>query len=680
MSFNERILEEAMDTSVPLLERIKFLGIFSSNLDEFFRVRVAGLTRLTQYGAKSLEDFGAAPEEVLKQVEAIAIRQNKIFEEAYQDILAELAQRDIFIINERQLTEEQSVFVKNYFRNFVRPKLMPIVLDQVKSLPNLRDQSIYLAICLTKKKQPKSKKYSLIELPPDLPSRFVELPKERKEQYLMLVDDVIRFGLNDVFGVFGYKSYDAYTIKLTRDAELDMDDDMWDSYPRKIAKSLKQRKGGKPIRFIYDAAMPEELLSLLTRKLRLGKSAILLAGGRYHNFRDFMHFPDLNTKGLRYPAMETLSHPGINRQERMHKSIREKDVLIHFPYHSFDHVIDFLRESSIDPKVVSVRLTIYRAARNSSVLNALINAARNGKEVTAVLELQARFDEEANISWGNRLAEEGVRVIYGVPGLKVHAKLGLITRREKEENVRYAIIGTGNFNEETAKIYIDHFLFTHDRKITREVLEIFKFYETNYRVTSFKHLMVAPFDLRKKLIRLIKTEIKNARKKQEAYITIKINNLVDQEIIECLYKASQAGVKIRLIVRSMFSLVPGIAGISDNIEAIRIVDRFLEHSRIFVFCNGGKPKYYIGSADLMPRNLDRRVESLTPINDPGLQEELKTVLEMQWRDNAKARLIGPNGENKKRRIDERQEFRSQWEVYRYLGSWPQALAGVVEKK
>lgn len=671
LSFNGRILQEAMDSSVPLLERIKFLGIFSSNLDEFFRVRVAVLSRLMRFGKGTVDEYGLSPADILKQVQAITIRQNKIFEEAYQDILTELAQRDIYIINERQLTEQQKLYVKSYFRSYIRPKLMPIMIDQVKSLPILRDQSIYLAIALTKKKNPNTKRYALMELPQNLPSRFVELPREKKEQYLMLMDDVVRFGLNDIFGVFGYKTFDAYTIKLTRDAELDMDDDTWDSYPKKISKSLKQRKGGKPVRFIYDVAMPQELLTLLSRKLHLGKSAILVAGGRYHNFRDFMSFPELDTKGLRYPAMEALSHPSINRQERLHKSIRQRDVLIHFPYHSFDYVIDFLREASIDPKVSSIRITIYRAARNSNVLNALINAARNGKEVTAVLELQARFDEEANISWGNMLSEEGVRVIYGVPGLKVHAKLCLISRREKEDTVRYAVIGTGNFNEETARIYFDHCLFTSDRKITREVLEIFKFYETNYRVSHFKQLLVAPFDLRKKLLRLIKNEIKIAGKKQEAFITLKVNNLVDPEMIEYLYKASRAGVKVRLIVRSMFSLLPGVPGVSENIEAIRIVDRYLEHSRIFVFGNGGKPKYFIGSADLMPRNLDRRVEALVPISDPGLQAELKTVLDMQWQDNIKATVMDNKGENKKRDKGTTPEFRSQSEISRFLGSWPQ---------
>jgi polyphosphate kinase len=674
MSFNERILKEARDVNVPLLERIKFMGIFSSNQDEFFRVRVALLTRLVEYGEGLADEYGGPAEDILKQVQLKAMSQNKLFEETYQDILAELAQRNIYIINERQLTEEQKTFVRSYFRRFVRPKLMPIMLDQVGPLENLKDQSIYLALSLTKKKDPKVKKYSLIELPQELPSRFVELPRDRNDQYLMLVDDVVRFGLNDIFGAFGFKSYEAYTIKLTRDAELDMDHDMWDSFPKKIAKSLKQRKGGMPVRFIYDAAMPEALLALLTKKLRLGKSAILLAGGRYHNFRDFMSFPNLNTKGLQYPAMEVLTHPGIDRHERLHKSVRRRDILIHCPYQNFDYIIDFLREASIDPKVQSIRLTIYRAAKNSSVLNALINAARNGKEVTVVLELQARFDEEANISWGNRLTEEGVRVIYGVPGLKVHAKLGLITRREKSESVRYAMIGTGNFNEETAKFYFDHYLLTDDKRITKDVYEIFKFYETNYRLSHFKELLVAPFDMRKKILRLIKAETKNARKKQEAWIFIKVNNLVDPGIIENLYKASQAGVKIKLIVRSMFSLVPGIPGISDNIEAIRIVDRYLEHSRIFSFCNGSKPKYYIGSADLMARNLDNRVEALTPIYDEGINAELQSILDMQWQDNVAARKIGSKGENLKREKAGAQDFRSQQGIYRYLGSWPQLIA------
>jgi len=671
LSFNERILEEARDPSVPLLERIRFLGIFSNNLDEFFRVRVAVLNRLIRMGGNPKDESGATVSSIHKQIEAIIIRQNKAFEGAFQDILTGLAQDDIFILNEKQLSEEQSIFVKNYFRTHVRPKLMPIMFDQVGKLPLLRDQSIYLAVALSKKKLPAKANYALIVLPSGLPSRFVELPRERKERYLMLLDDVIRFGLNDIFGVFGYKSEGAFTIKLTRDAELEMDNDVWDSYPKKIAKSLKGRKGGKPVRFIYDAAIPKDLLTLLIKKLRLGKSAILLAGGRYHNFRDFMNFPDFNMKALKYPAMEPLSHPGINREGRLLKSIRERDVLIHFPYHSFGYIIDFLREGSIDPKVISMHLTIYRVARNSNVLNALINAVRNGKEVSVVLELQARFDEETNIEWGNRLADEGVKVIYGVPGLKVHSKLALLVRREKKQNVRYAIVGTGNFNEDTARSYLDHCLITKDKNITKEVHDVFKFYESNYQISKNDYLLVSPFNLRKKIIQLIKTEINNARKNKPAYIDIKANNLVDREVIDYLYKASQAGVKVRLIVRSMFSLVPGVPQISENIEAIRIVDRFLEHSRIFVFCNGGKPKYYIGSADLMPRNLDRRVEVLTPILDPGIREELRTVFEMQWKDNVKSRRISQVNGNIKCDKAGKAEFQSQWEIYRYLGSWPQ---------
>lgn len=671
LSFNERILDEARDRSVPLLERIKFLGIFSSNLDEFFRVRVATLNRLVQYGGNARDASGDAASQILKKIESIIIRQNKAYEEAYQDILTDLAAKDIYIINEKQLTDEQSIFVKNYFRMNVRPNLMPIMLDVVKKLPLLRDQSIYLAIALGKNGDSKNCKYALMEMPSDLNSRFVELPRSNKDRYLMLIDDVIRFGLDSIFGVFGFQSFGAYTIKLTRDAELEMDNDVWDSYPKKIAKSLRGRKVGKLVRFIYDSAMPKELLQLLTKRLRLGKSAILLAGGRYHNFKDFMNFPGFDLKELKYPAMEPLSHPELNRQERLVKSIRKKDVLMNFPFHSFGYVIDFLREASIDPKVTAIRLTIYRAARNSSVLNSLINAARNGKDVSVVLELQARFDEEANISWGDRLSDEGVKVIYGVPGLKVHAKLGLVVRREKRQLVRYAMIGTGNFNEDTGKLYIDHCLFTKEKKITKEVHDIFKFYETNYNVSTFKNLLVSPFNMRKRMIQMIKTETAHAQKNQEAYIFIKVNNLVDPEIIRHLYQASQAGVKIRLIVRSMFSLVPGIPGISENIEAIRIVDRFLEHTRVFIFCNGGKPRYYIGSADLMPRNLDRRVEVLTPVTDPALQKELGTSVDIQWRDNVKARRIGSKGENIKIDSFNSGEFRSQVEIYRYLGSWPQ---------
>ena len=455
-------------------------------------------------------------------------------------------------------------------------------------------------------------------------------------------------------------------IKLTRDAELDLDNDVRISYLEKISKSVKLRKTATPVRFIYDDTMPEELLTLLIKKLRLRERDALIPGRRYHNFKHFISFPKVGSRELLNEQFPPLPNPYINSNKGLMSSMRRRDIILHYPYHSFYNMIDLLREAAIDPDVKSIKMTLYRVAKKSNVINALINAVKNGKSVTVVVELQARFDEEANIFWTQRLEEEGAKVILGVPGLKVHTKLCLITRKENGKNVQYAHIGTGNFNEDTTDLFCDDSLFTVDKRLTNEVFKVFRFYENNQDIKSFKHLLVSPFTMRKKIYSFIDTEIKNAKNGKKAYCFLKMNNLSDQGIIDKLYEASQAGVKIRLIVRSVFSALPNVKGMSENIEAIGIVDRFLEHSRVFIFCNGGKERYYISSADLMTRNLDHRSEVACPIYDKEIQRELRDMLEIQWQDNTKARILKGRQINTYKRKPRGQKHRAQYEIYNYL--------------
>ena len=613
---------------------------------------------------------GLNPDAILKEMQSIVLEQNSRFETVYEEILEALAKEKIYIINENHLNRGQGEFVRRYFQQKVRPKLIPIMMDQVDKFPEMREQCIYLAVHLIRHNDSPKTKHALIEVPTDVLPRFLILPQSGRRRYIILLDDVIRFNLEDIFSIFRFDEFRAYTVKLTRDSELDIDDDMSQSMIKKLSKSLKQRKRGNPVRFIYDAEMPKSLLNIFIEGLNLSDEDALIPGGRYHNFKDFMNFPDFKSNHLQYETILPLPHHDIDRQKSLMKTIDERDILIHYPYQSFHYVIDFLREASIDPKVSSIKFTLYRVAKYSSVINALINAVRNGKSVVVVLELQARFDEEANIYWANKLKEEGVKVIYGVPGLKVHSKLCLVTRKKKGGVSRYAIIGTGNYNENTARIYSDHSLFTADKRLTGDVSKIFDFFENNYNISTFKNLIVAPFDLRKKINKFIKNEIKNAQEGQEAYIFLKANNLVDSKIIKHLYTASQAGVKIKLIVRSMFSLIPGIEGVSENIQAISIVDKFLEHSRIFMFCNGGDEKIFISSADIMPRNLDRRVEVTCPIYDVNIKRELKTFLDIQWKDNVKARILNEPLDNQFRPGDSFRHVRTQWDIYDFLQKHP----------
>lgn len=662
LSFNERVLQEASKKEVPLLERLKFLGIYSNNLDEFFRVRVAILRRLSMIGQLELAE-GGNPDEILDKIEDIVIDQSRRFEEIYNQLLNELASENIFIVNEKQLSPSQGDYVTDYFKREVRPLIMPIILKKSLPMPALRDDAIYLAVDMKKNKK---SEYALIEIPTDPLSRFIIIPSEDNKTYIILLEDVIRYELNDIFYMFKYHKISSYIFKLTRDAELDLDDDVAESYLRLIAKSVLKRLNSKLVRFVYDKEIPESFLLFLLQKLDFNKDDVIIGGGRIHNFKDFMDFPLIGDDHLYYRNLEPLKHKYIVPGQTILKTIAQKDILFHFPYHSFFHFIDLLREASIDPKVTEIKMTGYRMAPNSNVINALINAARNGKKVIVVLELRARFNEQENIQYGNLLNKENVKVILGVPGLKVHSKLCLISRKEDKQLKRYACVGTGNFNEDTSRIFSDQLLCTADPNIASEVNKVFDFFEANYNIGKFNHLLVSPFTMRKKIIRMIKQETSNARAGKEAKIFIKCNNLVDPDIIYRLYEAARSGVNIRLNVRGMFSLYPESDDDTYSIPSIGMIDRYLEHSRIYYFHNAGKEKLYISSSDLMSRNLDRRVEVAAPIYNKEIREELIHFLNLQWQDNSASRILDNELNNRIRHYDDLPKIRSQITFYEYL--------------
>jgi len=666
LSFNARVLQEADDPNVPLIERLRFLGIFSNNRDEFFRVRVATIRRMAKWPNKAKAALGEDPDVLLEQIQKIVLRQQKKFDLMYESILRELKKENILFVNEKQLSEEQGVFVRSYFHEHIYPFLFPIIIDTAPRFPYLKDKSSYLTIRLVENAKERRWKYALVELPTDATSRFLILPVKDGIQRVILLDDVIRYCLKDVFNTFNFESIEAYAIKLTRDAELDIDSDVSKSWMEKISRSVKMRKKGQPVRLTYDQEIPADLLRFIQKKIKLNEPEYLTPGGRYHNFKDFINFPYLGNMRLRYPVHQQLDHPLLANQQSLFKAIRRQDILLSYPYQSFHHIIDLLREASIDPNVHSIRITLYRAAKNSGIINALVNAVKNGKHVTAVVEIQARFDEEANINYASSLQEEGVQVIFGVPGLKVHSKLILITRKEGGKMIQYAHLGTGNFNEQTAKIYCDHSLLTCDKKITGEVAKLFSFYQDNFRTGTYKRLFVSPFNMRKKFIQLINKEIENAEAGRPAYMILKMNSLVDQEMIRKLYQASGASVKIILIVRGICSLVPGLKGYSENIEVISIVDKFLEHSRIFVFANGGDEKYYLSSADWMFRNLDNRSEVAVPVLDKQLKSQLKQYLLIQLNDNTKARIVNKDQDNKFVTQINGHRIRSHEDIYRWI--------------
>jgi polyphosphate kinase len=662
LSFNERLLQEASKKEVPLFERLKFLGIYSNNLDEFFRVRVAILRRLALIGQVELAEIGN-PNDVLEQVEKIVIDHSKRFEDIYHEILSELAKENIYIINENQLTPLQGEFVTEYFKHEVRPLIMPVILRKNVPMPSLRDDAIYLAVDMRKNKK---SEYAIIEVPTDTLSRFIIIPSVEGKTYIILLEDVIRYELNDIFYMFNYNHISSHVFKLTRDAELDLDEDVGESYLKLIAKGVLKRMNSKLVRFVYDKEIPENFLLFLLERLNFNKDDVVIGGGRIHNFKDFMDFPMLGDDHLYYRTVDPVKHKDILPGRSYLTTIGIADILFHFPYHSFFHFVDLLREASIDPKVVEIKTTVYRMAKNSNVISALINAARNGKKVTVVLELRARFSEQENIAYGNLLNKENVKVILGVPGLKVHAKLCLITRKENKQLKRFACIGTGNYNEITSKVFSDQMLCTADANINREVSRVFDFFEKNYRIGKFSHLLVSPFTMRSRIINLIKQEITHARAEQEARIYLKCNNLVDVEIISKIYEAARAGVDVRLNVRGMFSLFPESAEEHYSIPSIGMIDRYLEHSRIYYFYNGGKERVYISSADFMSRNLDRRVEVAVPVYNKEIKEELIDFFNLQWQDNTAARILDNDLNNIIKDYDKQPKIKSQLSFYDYL--------------
>lgn len=667
LSFNARVLQEAEDRNVPLIERIRFLGIFSNNLDEFFRVRVATMKRMVNLKKSLRNSLEEDPRSILLEIQRIVIEQQNEFEQTYNRLIDELEEEGIHIIKEGELSEDQGEYVKEYFHSKVYPALVPIMLHEVKKFPFLREKSIYLAVKLSNKGE--KSVYSILEIPNKL-DRFLVIPSISNKKYVMILDDIIRYCLKDIYAILNYENIVAHTIKITRDAEIDLENDVSKSFLEKMKKSLKQRKKGAPVRFIYDEKMPKDLLKFLTDKMKLDKGDNLIPGGRYHNFKDFMKFPNLGRKDLEYEKIKPLQHKDLKPYESILDVIGKKDVMLHYPYQSFSYFIDLLREAAIDPKVRSIKITIYRLADDSKVVNALINAVKNGKKVTVVLELQARFDEENNIKWSNILQEEGINVLFGIPGLKVHSKLCLITRRDKGNVTHYASIGTGNYNESTSKIYSDLAMFTSNPKITGEAVRIFHLLEgKSHRPYYYKHLVPSPMQLRNKLVRLINAEIRNAKAGKDAYIHLKMNSLVDPDLINKLYQASKAGVRIRLNIRGICSIIPGVKGVSDNIEAISILDKFLEHSRIFIFGNSGDELMYISSADWMGRNLDSRIEVTCPIYDKELKEEINEFLEIQWKDNTKARILDQSGENRfKKPKNSEKLVRAQFALYDYYSS------------
>ena len=664
LSFNQRVLQEAMDENVPLLERLKFLGIFSSNLDEFYRVRVAIHTRMMNAGIK--KTMGDSHKKILNQIQKVVLKLRDQFDEIFSDVLGKLEKENIFMINEKKLNRGQKAFVQKYFEQEVRPSLAPIILDEKRKFPYLQNQNIYLAIGLLNSKKPDKKCYALIEIPSKTVPRFIVLPQKKEKRYIIMLDDIIRFALAHIFSILDYNRFYAYTIKLTRDAQFDISDDITKSFYEKIAKSIKDRKKGQVVRFVYDRDMPNDMRDFLLAKIKMKDNENIISGGRYHNARDFMEFPTLGDKHLYFEKQPQLMSPDFKPNASIFESVKKKDVLLHYPYHSYHYVIELLREAAIDPKVKSIKITLYRLARNSNVINALINAMRNGKSVTVVIELQARFDEEANIRWVNQLTDEGARILDGVPHLKVHAKLLQVTRKEAEKDVLYTYISTGNFNESTARLYSDHGLFTAHVAISKEVKKVFDFLENNYKTFTYKHLLVSPFFMRKKLTKFIKNEIKIAGQGKDAYIYIKLNNLVDKEMIDKLYQASSAGVKIKMLIRGICSLVPGIPGVSENIVVYSILDKYLEHSRIIIFGNDGNEKCFLSSADWMIRNLDNRIEVATPVYDKAIQKELKNFLKIQFNDGQKARVIDGKLENKYRKNNAKLGKRAQVAQYEFL--------------
>jgi polyphosphate kinase len=662
LQFNERVLEEANDSKVPLIERIRFLGIFSNNLDEFYRVRYATVKRIAvsaNSGKKIFKDRTA--KQLLYDISAIATDlQQKSFS-ILNNIIKLLEKDKIYFVNESKVKPIHRQFISNYFFEIISPAIDIIILNKNKKFPKFKENLSFLLIRIELEND--EIQYAIIRFPKNL-DRFVKLPSDNIGQNIILIDDIIRYHLKDIFKIFNPKSIEANMVKISRDAELDFDDDISKSFLDKIAQSVKERSSAEPVRFVYDSEIRLDTLNFLLMQMGINNETdSIIPGGKYHNRRDYMDFPNLHTD-LVYKPMHPLNVKGFSHSDNTFDKLKEKDFMIHTPYHKFSYIISFLMKSSIDPKVKKISITIYRLSKLSKIASALINAARNGKKVIVQIELQARFDESANIRYAKEMQSQGIKLIFGSPNLKVHSKICLIERLENGNLKKYGFISTGNFNESTAKIYTDLTLFTSNGKILDEVSNVFNFFNANYKRYIFKNLFVSPINTESKIKKLIINEINNAKRGKNAWIKIKINNITSYSLIRSLYDASRAGVKIEMIVRGICCLIPGKKNMSDNIEVISIVDRFLEHTRFMIFNNDGNNKTFISSADWMTRNLDNRVEVTCPILQDDLKNEILDIFNIYWSDNIKSRMVNINFDDKSR-VSNKNEYRSQKNIYNY---------------
>lgn len=660
MYFNRRILQEATKENVPLLERLGFLGIYSNNLDEFFRVRMATLSRIAECEDKSLRTESEHARKLIKRINRLNAVYAKEYEEALAGVRSRLRDEHIFLLNENELDEEQQRYVRRFFRQRLSGFVSPVWITAARQLTEETDDSIYLAVKMNTEGR-KAGDYALIELPVQVSGRFVRLPDRDGNKYLMYLDDVIRYCLPFIFGGLGYTHFEAYAFKFTKDAEMEIGNDLRTGVLQKISKGVKSRRKGDALRVIYDQDMPAALHKRVMNLLNLDKLDTVQAGGRYHNHKDLMAFPDCGRDDLKYPVWKPIVRPETNSsRDSVLRMVQEGDRFIHVPYHSFDYYIRLLQEAAIHKEVKSIKTTLYRLAKDSKVVKALICAARNGKKVTVVIELLARFDEASNINWSKKMQDAGVHVIFGVENLKVHSKITHIGMRNGSD---IACVSTGNFHEGNARVYTDYMLMTAAKNIVKDVNAVFTFIEKPYMPVTFKELLVSPNEMKKKFVRLINNEIKNRQQGNPAYIKVKINHITEPEMVRKLYEASENGVRVDLLVRGNCSLVTGIPGKSDNIRICGIIDRYLEHSRIFIFANGGEKKCFIGSADWMPRNLDNRIEVVTPVYDAKIKEDLEKVIDYGLRDTMQGRIVDGTGENRPWTTEDGEAFRSQEQLY-----------------
>ena len=661
MYFNRRILQEAMKPTLPLLERLSFLGIYSNNLDEFFRVRMATLSRIAECDDKRVRKEREHAAQLIKQINKLNSKYAKEYEEAIHEVTRCLRAENIFLLKDDELEDDQQLFVRQFFRQKLSGFVNPVWLAAVRQLTDEADDNIFLAVKMNAAGK-KGAEYALIELPVSVCGRFIHLPDKGGKSFLMYLDDVVRFCLPMIFSGMDYTRFEAYAFKFTKDAEMEMDNDLRNGMLQKISKGVKSRRKGDALRVIYDAAMPKDLLKRVMNKLNLDKLDTVQAGGRYHNHKDLMSFPDCGRKDLKYPAWTPIVKPELDEDVSLLKLIQAHDRFIHVPYHSFDYYIRVLQEAAISKHVSSIKTTLYRLAKTSKVVTALINAARNGKKVTVVIELLARFDEASNISWSKLMQDAGIHVIFGVEGLKVHSK---ITHIGMKSGPDIACVSTGNFHEGNARSYTDFMLMTAERTIVSDVSNVFCFIEKPYTPIKFRQLLVSPNEMKRRFLRLIDDEIKNKQRGKPAGISMKLNHITDPVMVRKLYEASAAGVPVDIVLRGNCSLVTGIPGLSDTIHINGIIDRYLEHSRIFIFKAGGEDKCFIGSADWMPRNLDNRVEVVCPVHDPAIKAELHTVVSYGLRDTCQGRVVDGSGENRPWTTGEDQPFRSQEALYHH---------------